>query len=256
MTNRWAQRWTSLFDDANSQVARRLTQGHNLVRSGRVSGIQIGRGMVSGSVQGFSATPLAVEISVPTLTDAQWESVVAALASQVRHRARLLAAQVPDGLDTQLEGHGLSLMPQAEDLDVTCRCGDHVVPCPHAAAVWEAVGDLIDQDPFVLLRIRGRGRERLLADSAAARSAGVPAEEPGRPLASLDTRWWAHAPRPLDDLLPTPPEPPRTPAGPLRLLGDPPGWAGGVSAADLFAPLVERGASWAADLLRDDERGA
>jgi uncharacterized Zn finger protein len=245
----------SMFDDANNQVARRLMQGNNLVRSGRVSGVQVGRGSVSGSVQGFSATPLAVEISVPTLTDAQWDLVVAALASQVRHRARLLAAQVPDGLDSQLDSQGVSLLPQlVDELDVTCRCGDHVVPCPHAAALWQAVGNMIDQDPFVLLRIRGRGRERLLADSAAARSAGVPTEEPGRALQSLDTRWWSHAPRPLDDLLPEPPEAPRTPAGPLRLLGDPPGWAGGVSAADLFAPLVERGARWAGELLRDDDR--
>src|SRR5688572_3992465 len=146
MTSRWAQRWNDTFDDANAQISRRLTQGHNLVRSGRVSGIQIGRGTVTGSVQGFSATPLAVEITVPTLDEAQWEEVVRGLASQVRHRARLLAGQVPDGLDLQLEAAGLSLLPAADEIDVTCRCGDAVVPCPHAAALWEAVGYEIEAD--------------------------------------------------------------------------------------------------------------
>jgi hypothetical protein len=45
---------------------------------------------------------------------------------------------------------------------------------------------------------------------------------------------------------------PRTPAGPLRLLGDPPGWTGGVSAGDLFAPLVIRAAAWARRLATAD----
>ncbi|MPZ73424.1 MAG: hypothetical protein GEU74_09360 [Nitriliruptorales bacterium] len=254
MTSRWAQRWMEVFDDANPQIARRFAQGHNLVRSGRVSGVQVGRGIVTGSVQGFSATPLAVEVGVPALPDEQWERVVEALASQVRHRARLLAGQVPDGLDVQLEAQGLSLLPRADEVDVTCRCGDALVPCVHAAAVWQALAGEIDADPFVLLRIRGRGRERLLAESAAVRAVATPQEEPGRDIAALDARWWVHAPKPVDDLLAHPPEPPRTPAGPLRLLGDPPGWTGGVSAGDLFAPLIQRGAAWALALL-DEEPG-
>lgn len=251
MTSRWAQRWMAVFDDANPQIARRLSQGHNLVRSGRVSGVQVGRGSLTGRVQGFSATPLAVEVTLPTLTDAQWERVVEALASQVRHRARLLAAQVPDSLDVQLESHGLSLLPQAHEIDVTCRCSDTLVPCLHAAAVWEAVAGQIDADPFVLLRIRGRGRERLLAESAAVRATATSQVEPGRPSHALEARWWVHEPQPVDDLLGEPPEVPRTPAGPLRLLGDPPGWSGGVSAGDLFAPLIQRGAAWARRLLED-----
>jgi hypothetical protein len=39
-------------------------------------------------------------------------------------------------------------------------------------------------------------------------------------------------------------EPPATPAAPLRVLGDPPGWAGGVTAWDLFRQLVERAAAF------------
>ena len=253
MTSRWAQRWNELLDDDSPQVTRRLMQGRNLLRSGRVTGVQINRGALSASVQGFSATPLAVEITLPMLSDEQWTVVVNSLASQVRHRARLLAGQVPDGLDAQLDAHGLALVPGRAELDVTCRCGDTVVPCMHAAGTWLAVGLLIDDDPFVLLRLRGRGRERLLADSATARAGGVSQIPPGQRLADLPTDAWITATRDVDDLMPAAPAPPRTSAGPLRLLGDPPGWAGGVTAGDLFAPLVERGAAWAAALLDDPE---
>ena len=250
MTGRWAQRWVDLLDDDNPQVVRRLMQGRNLLGSGRVTGVSIARGAVSGSVQGFSATPLAVEITLPLLTDEQWAAVVAALASQVRHRARLLAGQVPDGLEAQLEAHGLTLFPTRDQLDVTCRCGDAVLPCMHAAGLWLAVAEEIDDDPFALLRVRGRGRERVLADSAAVRNATLAQPAPGIALSDLPREAWLTARRSLDDFVPAP-EAPMISAGPLRLLGDPPGWSGGVSAGDLFAPLVERGARWAAALLDD-----
>jgi hypothetical protein len=67
----------------------------------------------------------------------------------------------------------------------------------------------------------------------------------------LPLETWITAAGDVDDFVPAPPAPPRTSAGPLRLLGDPPGWAGGVTAGDLFAPLVERGAQWATALLDD-----
>ena len=249
--NRWAQRWSDLLDDGTPQVVRRLMQGRNLLRSGRVTGITVARGSLSGSVQGFSATPLAVEVTLPVLDDDAWAGVVATLASQVRHRARLLAGQVPDGLEAQLEASGLSLFPRAAELDVTCRCGDAVLPCSHAAGVWLAVGEEIDRDPFALLRLRGRGRERVLADSAAVRSAALPQVLAGTAIADLPLSAWVTARSDVDDFVPAPPAPPMTAAGPLRLLGDPPGWSGGVSAGDLLAPLVERGARWAAALLDD-----
>lgn len=253
MSSRWAQRWADLLDDGTAQVVRRMMQGRNLLGSGRVIGIAIGRGAVTGTVQGFSATPLSVEITMPVFGDDQWDEVVGALASQVRHRARLLAGQVPDGLDSQLEAHGLSLFPERAELDVTCRCDDAVVPCMHAAGVWLAAAAEIEQDPFALLRLRGRGRERLLAESAAARGAATAQPPPGQAPGDLPLDHWISATRDVDDFVPAPPQPPRTAAGPLRLLGDPPGWAGGVSAGDLFAPLVERGAAWAAALLDDPD---
>lgn len=250
MSNVWAQRWADVIDDGTPQVVRRLGQGRALLRSGRVTNVGISRGTITATVQGHSATPLVVEVAVPTLSDEEWDTVVEALASQVRHRARLLAGQVPDGLTSQVAAAGVALMPDRHALEVTCRCGDSVVPCVHGAAAWLAAGEEISADPFALLRVRGRGRERLLADSAAVRSAAAGASAPpGQPVASLTGDQWVHARLDIEELLAAGASPPRTVAGPLRLLGDPPGWAGGVSAGDLFAPLVQRGADWAAEQL-------
>jgi uncharacterized Zn finger protein len=241
----WSQRWRDLLIDAAPQIARRVTQGRQLLRSGRVTDVRVSAGMLSGRVQGSRATPHLVEIDVGVLPDDAWGRVVGVLAGQVRHSARLLAGLVPDGFDAELEGAGVDLFPDVGGLDVTCLCRDPVSLCAHAAAVWEAVAALLEADPFVLLRLRGRGRDRLLAELAAARRSGAAdGAAAGVPLDRLDPEGWTRARAPLDDLH-LPAAGPSRSAAPLRVLGDPPGWAGGVSALDLFGPLVERAAAHA-----------
>lgn len=251
MTSRWGERWLALVDDGAPQTVRRLNRGSTLLRSGRVSDVRIRPGIATARVQGTTATPLGIEISVPAMSDDEWDRVAAVLAAQVRHRARLLAGQVPDSLEAELESAGVHLFPSRADIATDCRCDDRADVCDHVAAVWLAVGRLVEDDPFVWLRLRGRGRERLLAQVATLHGADAAAGDTGVEPASLADRPWVAAGTDLDDLEVGPAETPRTSAGPLRMLGDPPGWAGGVGAGELFAPLVERGAAWAAVAAED-----
>ncbi|MGH3666202.1 MAG: hypothetical protein ACRDU8_08995, partial [Egibacteraceae bacterium] len=173
----------------------------------------------------------------------------------VRHRARLLAGQVPEGLDSELAAEGVVLAPQR--LTPSCGCDDPARVCQHVAGVWLAAADLAAADPFIVLRVGGRGRERLLADVAASRTRPVRADRAqGIAVSSLSATGWTRAAGDLADLeLGLTPPPPGA-AGPLRLLGDPPGWAGGVSAADLLGPLVVRAADWARQTWSGDDPAA
>lgn len=239
VSNRWSELWAGLLAERAS--ARVVERGRALLRAGRVGDVRVEVGRVTGRVTGRKATPLAVTLSVSLLDDGGWQLVVHAVAGQVRHRARLLAGQVPETLDAELAGRGIGIVAAPEDLACTC---DQPRPCAHQAAVWLAAAEVIADDPFAALRLRGRGRAQLLADVAAV-GAQPPADETaGVGLHSLPAHQWTRAGAPLDalelDLVP-----PRAVAAGLRLLGDPPGWAGGVSAADLLGPLVERGATWA-----------
>lgn len=247
MSGTWTGRWRDALDDGTPQVARRVNKGRGYERSGRVSDVRVHEGRLSGRVQGSKATPHLVEVDVPVFDDATWERVVGALATEVRHSAQLLAGQAPEGLEAELAAAGVTLFPSLTELSFACPCGDAVVPCPHAAALWEAAAARLDADPFVLLRLRGRGRARLLSDLAAARRAVTRASQPqqGIDSAALPLGGWSRAAVPLDALeLPVLP-PPRTPAPALRLLGDPPVWAGAVTAWELLGPLVARAADWA-----------
>lgn len=243
-SGRWHERWAGVLDDGSERARRARQQGGAYQRSGRVTDVRVTAGAASGRVQGARATPFLVEITVGVLDDAAWSEIVGLLAAEVRHGARLLAGHTPEGLEDELAARGIALFP--ERVDVTSPCGERQ-PCPHAAAVWHAVGDLLAADPFVLFRLRGRGRQRLLAELASARRPdGRAPVARGIPLDAVDVTSWHRASSALDDLQIPPAHPPPSPAPALRLLGDPPGWPGGVGAWDLFWPLVAEAGEYAA----------
>ena len=245
---RWAQRWRdALATDAVAE--RRLAQGRAWDRSGRVAQLRASDGLLQGSVQGSSATPFAVDIRLRTFEPQQWDRVYDVLASQARHHAHLLAGQAPVGLEEQLADRGLDLLPVTGELDTDCPCGDRVWPCVHVAAVWDAAGSRLEDDPFLVLQLRGRGRQQLMADLAERRRGH--ASDVGVALADLPAQGWTTPRAPLDSLALPRIDPPATPAPLLRLLGDPPGWEGRVSAWELFSPLIE--AASRRQRLADDE---
>jgi uncharacterized Zn finger protein len=245
----WAQRWRGLLGEERPQDVRRFNQGRAFQRSGRVTGVRVDPGRIVGQVQGSRATPYLVEVMVGVLDDDGWRVFLEAVGGEVRHAARLLAGHPPDGLETQLEAAGVDLFGDPETVDARCACGEASRPCAHVVALWHDMGERIAEDPFVLLRLRGRGRERLLAELAAARRrrSGVEGVD-GLDPAELSTRPWTRSPLDLADLEIGQGSAPETPAGPLKLLGDPPGWAGNVGAWDLFRPIVEQAARRAYDL--------
>jgi uncharacterized Zn finger protein len=237
---RWSDRWRALLDDASPKAALRASRGRAYERSGRVTDLRATPGQLSGRVQGSRATPYLVELGVPLLDQTAWGQVVRAVADQVRHGARLSSGQAPQGLEDELEAEGVRLFPHPAEMAPSCGCDDGSPWCKHVAAVVEATARRLDDDPFLLLRLRGRGRERFLADLAAVRTGA--AQEQGWDVAGVPPAEWAVAPIPLDQ------EREALPAGEdvLTGLGDPSGWAGGMDAASLFGPLVDRGAAWAA----------
>lgn len=255
MATSWADQWRAVLlelaqgdgdQDVSQarQAARTVAQGRAYHQGRRVTDLRVVGGTVSGRVQGRRATARLAEVLCPQLGEAEWDVVLGALAGQLRHSARLLGGVEPEGLVSELEQEGLSLLPRAGDVELRCGCGGEQ-PCAHIAAVWEAAAEQLEADPFTLLRLRGRGRERVLADLAATRRQDVSQGHEGFALEGCDPGQWTHARAPLEVVELPPLSTPRTTAPALRALGDPPGWAGNVEAWELFKPLVECAAAWA-----------
>ena len=93
------------------------------------------------------------------------------------HIAALLDREMPPHLVEDAAAAGLELLPGIGDLEPECSCEawDH---CPHTGALCYQVARLLDQDPFVLLLLRGR--ERAARCSTSCRCAAPPVRSAGR----------------------------------------------------------------------------
>jgi uncharacterized Zn finger protein len=84
------------------------------------------------------------------------------LAAQPFLVAKMLAGELPCEIEQVFTGAGLSLFPERhEDLKTTCSCPDWSNPCKHIAAVYYILGENFDQDPFLIFKLRGQGRQEL-----------------------------------------------------------------------------------------------
>jgi hypothetical protein len=90
------------------------------------------------------------------------------------HIAALLDREMSPHLVEDAAASGVDLLPGLGDLEPECDCGtwDH---CGHTAALCYQMARLVDEDPFVLLLMRGRGEHAVL-DALQTRSAPAPAE--------------------------------------------------------------------------------
>jgi uncharacterized Zn finger protein len=217
----WGRAWVAALEDRARLDPNRLPRGRRYARSGAVGDLVATGGQVRAQVQGSRARPYAVVLRVRAFTPDEWERCLDAMASQAGHAAALLDGELlPEVLD-DVAAAGLDLLPGAGELGPRCSCPDAADPCKHAAAVCYLVADLLDADPFVLLLLRGREREAVLAGLRARRTGGgagqsVPAAAPDAGVPARAA--WARVPGPLPQV----PRPPSRPGAPALLAVDPP----------------------------------
>jgi uncharacterized Zn finger protein len=208
-------------------MANRLARGRRYARSGRILRLEIEPGRVEALVQGSRYEPYRVRVRLRKFTEHQWGKVIEALASKALFAAKLLAGQMPENIEEAFDGAGHTLFPSSRrDLETTCSCPDDANPCKHIAAVHFALADQFDHDPFLLFRLRGRGRDQLLKDlrsHRAADAAGVsPARDKTGPLIEKVDRFWESG-KELESIAVTV-GPPTVSASLLKRLGVPGFW--------------------------------
>jgi uncharacterized Zn finger protein len=111
------------------------------------------------------------------LSAADWKRVLVALGEDTDLGGALFRGEFPQRAEEAFTSLDLSLFFSSQgDLKAACSCPDQANPCKHVAAVFYALGEEIDRDPFLLFRLRGLDRTELmeaLARTPAARAALV-----------------------------------------------------------------------------------
>jgi uncharacterized Zn finger protein len=182
----WSRRFLDVLE--SFAMGSRLTRGRTYARKGQVISLEVAPGEVRSSVQGSRARPYHVVIKLKPFGELVWAKAEIALAEQALPTAKLLAGEGPPELEEIFSAAGAPLFPtRAGDLDQRCSCPDWEVPCKHLAATFYLLAEAFDDDPFLILRWRGRDREPLLGRLRELRGeragSAVATDEPARVVA-------------------------------------------------------------------------
>jgi len=172
----WSRRFLDVLE--SFAMGNRLTRGRTYARKGQVISLDVVPGEVRATVQGSRAKPYRVTVGLAAFPELVWAKAEIALSEQALPSAKLLAGDMPPELEDLFAEVGVPLFPgRANELDQRCTCPDREVPCKHLAATFYLLAEAFDDDPFLILRWRGRDRDALLGRLRELR-ADSPAEEP------------------------------------------------------------------------------
>ncbi|MFE9446403.1 SWIM zinc finger family protein [Streptomyces sp. NPDC006602] len=187
----WGQAWVDALE-ASTLDAGRLSRGRTYARKGMVGPVTTAPGVLRAEVEGSTPWPYDAAVRLRVLTDAQWDTLLDAIAAQAGRTAALLDGEMPADLVDDARAAGVPMLPEPGELDPECSCPDWGYPCKHAAALCYATAAHLDDDPFWLFMLRGRTkdavftalrtRRQALSGTAAERGAtpwgqGVPARD-------------------------------------------------------------------------------
>ena len=167
----WGRAWLAALEQQAGLDPKRLSRGRGYARSGAVGDAVVRPGSVTAPVTGRRPQPYRVGLTVPTFTDADWDRALAVIGGRLGHTAALLSGELPAEVVDDVRAAGLSLLPGPHDLSVSCSCPDWAVPCKHSAALCMVMADVLDEDPFAALLLRGRARDAVLAELRRQRNA-------------------------------------------------------------------------------------
>lgn len=159
----WLHRWTKFLQQIGVDVSPAALRGL------RVKRLEIQPGVVQAQVVERENGAIHVEVTFPVLTDEQWAFIIDELGSQAIFVAQLLAGDMPAEIEQLFAKAGSWLLPaDADALDHRCASAGEVLapvqtPCRALNAVYAQLGEMVAEDPWLLLRLRGLDRQQVLA---------------------------------------------------------------------------------------------
>lgn len=159
-SQRWGTEWLTAFAESDERAARQLRAGRNMVRKGQVQNVSIDKGAIHATV--VSAPSDTVSVEIQPLSDGDIDLLTEQLAANAKVVASLLEGRVDPVVIDLARNMEITLFPTTRDVRSHCDCGEWAEPCKHAAAVCWAAGQRIDEDPILLLILRGLDPVRIL----------------------------------------------------------------------------------------------
>ncbi len=159
----WGRRWTKFMQQVGADADAAALRGL------RVKRLEVQPGLIQAQVVTRDNGVLSVEVRLPLLTDTQWAAIIDTLGSQALFVAQLLAGNMPAEIEQVFIDAGNWLLPgDAAAIEQRSLTGSGALAAEELArralaAVYLQLGEMVAEDPWLLLRLRGRDRQQVLA---------------------------------------------------------------------------------------------
>lgn len=160
-SNWWSRRWVEIMEQCID--AGRIARGKSYARKGQVVNIQIEPGLVTAFVQGTRQTPYQIRLGFETISPEARDLILFRCRESATFAAKLLAGEMPSEMEEIFREAGTPLFPTRNALRrFKCTCPDDASPCKHIIAVLLILAEELEDDPFILLKLRGLDKESLI----------------------------------------------------------------------------------------------
>ena len=136
-----------------------LKQGRMLARNGAVQAVALRPGRLAARVAGASSADMrSVKISVATSPEVMWAGMAAEISKQAQSATEIASGKLPTTLLTKL-------LPSVGEITVEIDGSAHALsqpPDPVVVALWYAVAERMDADPWLWVLLRGQTQASLL----------------------------------------------------------------------------------------------
>ena len=150
----WAKRWISYLEE--QQLGARLGRGRSYALSGQVLSLEITPGLAKAVVQGGAKEAYTCEIRFAVAKPKAKARIIDRLLARPMLISQLLIHTLPEEVERLFRAEGYPLLPSSpEDFSASCTCPDPINPCKHLAAVLFILIEAIEQNPLILLELRG-----------------------------------------------------------------------------------------------------
>ena len=158
----WGRALVRSFEELTVQ-GDDLGAARSLARSGRVGAVVVLESMASAVVDTDDG-PQVAQVRVRRLDHDGWGVVAQETARESGFVAAIESGELPADLVEHADEAGVELLPGTAEIDTGCECAAPGQPCMHTLALLYQLAWHVDRDPYVLLLLRGRTREDLLAE--------------------------------------------------------------------------------------------
>ncbi|MBY8981617.1 MAG: SWIM zinc finger family protein [Candidatus Lokiarchaeota archaeon] len=160
----WGKKW--IFSILKIGRPYRMRRGIQYAKEEeRINNLIINKGQIFALVQGTAPTPYRVKIKFNIIPDNDWHKITQELGNNIFNLMTLLHGKLTEDIITIFEKCNHSLFPEvSEVLNASCSCPDEAIPCKHIAATILYISRVLDYNPLILLKIRGKNKKELIGE--------------------------------------------------------------------------------------------